>query len=229
MLPNLIPLYLYQGHPLPPPRHLYDYVLAEQGLIKRIEASFVTADHLLVPIAADLIGLHLAPYPRQGLQLKVPRLPGQLLAQVYHDARRDLSREVMYHCKFNHSRGWWVERAEATHQSAVRVSYRYDPRDIVLDLHSHQTMGAFFSQTDDDDEQGCRFYGVIGRLDQPRPELALRLGLFGHWIFNIPGLTLFDDLGPFVDKQIESGDRLDMEPALEQINEHWLTRWLKWR
>ena len=39
MLPDLIPLYLYQGRPLPPPRHLYDYVLAEQGLIKRIETS----------------------------------------------------------------------------------------------------------------------------------------------------------------------------------------------
>ena len=38
MLSSLIPLYLYQGHPLPPPMRLYDYVLAAQGLIKRIEA-----------------------------------------------------------------------------------------------------------------------------------------------------------------------------------------------
>ena len=36
---SLIPLYLYQGHTLPPPSHLYDYVLAAQGLLKRSDNS----------------------------------------------------------------------------------------------------------------------------------------------------------------------------------------------
>jgi hypothetical protein len=60
-------------------------------------------------------------------------------------------------------------------------------------------MPAFFSETDDRDERGGRLYGVIGRLDTTQPQLVLRQGLYGHWLHNIPGLTLFDDLGPFVD------------------------------
>ena len=38
-----------------------------------------------------------------------------------------------------------------------------------------------FSATDDGDEQGFRVYGVVGRLDTPAPEVALRLGIYGHF------------------------------------------------
>jgi hypothetical protein len=43
-------------------------------------------------------------------------------------------------------------------------------------------MPAFFSRTDDEDEQGLALYGVVGRLDRPEPEVALRAGAYGHWL-----------------------------------------------
>ena len=52
---------------------------------------------------------------------------------------------------------------------------------MVAEFHSHGTSRAFFSATDDRDEQGFRTYGVAGRLDTDRPELSLRVGVYGHF------------------------------------------------
>jgi hypothetical protein len=123
-----------------------------------------------------------------------------LLQETLADARRNLNLEFMYHFRFDPGgRGWFVTRPEQE-RSGARVGYlNRDPGGVVLDLHSHHTMPAFFSSTDDRDERGGRFYAVMGRLERPRPELILRLGAYGHWLDNIPALTLFDELGPFVD------------------------------
>ena len=68
---------------------------------------------------------------------------------------------------------------------------------VLLDLHSHGNMSAFWSQTDEGDEQGFRAYGVVGRLDT-QPEIRLRLGVYGYW-FPIPVGVLFDGTHPFID------------------------------
>ena len=52
---------------------------------------------------------------------------------------------------------------------------------MVAEFHSHGSARAFFSATDDRDEQGFRIYGVVGRLDAPLPELRLRVGVYGHF------------------------------------------------
>lgn len=195
-----IPLYLYQGYALPRPESLYDYVLDQAGVVKRVESRYASADKCLITFPEtnreSLTGLQLARYPLEPVQPKFPRIPGRLLLDLLADARQNLSREVMYHLRYHPTTGWRVTRPDQRgHWS--RVGYdEQDQHDIMLEIHSHNTLPAFFSTTDDRDEQGGRFYGVIGKLDQERPQLVLRLGLYGHWIPNIPGLTLFDDLGP---------------------------------
>ncbi len=47
---------------------------------------------------------------------------------------------------------------------------------LIADIHSHNSMGAFFSGTDNRDEKEARVYGVMGRLDQPWPEIKFRAG-----------------------------------------------------
>ena len=42
---------------------------------------------------------------------------------------------------------------------------------LVLETHSHNTMGAFFSGTDNNDEKSDRFFGVVGKLNQHSPEM----------------------------------------------------------
>jgi PRTRC genetic system protein A len=220
---NLIPLYLYLGHPMHRPERLYDYVLAEQGIIKRVETPYASADALLVPISEWLTGLHLQPYPLQPLRLKIPRIPGRLLMDVLADARTNIEIEFMYHFRFSPEQGWTVTRP-AQAQSWARVGYQHDPTGVVLDLHSHHVMPAFFSSTDDGDEQGGRFYAVMGHLDRPNPQLILRLGMYGHWLLNVPGAVLFDDLGPFVDTYIDEAALCQVQP-----DPGWLSRLLPWR
>ena len=66
---------------------------------------------------------------------------------------------------------------------------------------------------------------VMGHLDRSQPELVVRLGMYGTWLTNVPGLVLFDDLGPFVDGYVEAGDPYDMAAA-EQSGGGWLANLL---
>lgn len=104
--------------------------------------------------------------------------------------------EQMYH--FHHIGGAWQVAIPKQTATAARVTYRGgNEASIALDLHSHHEMGAYFSPTDDRDELGARFYAVIGRI-YSRPEIRLRLGLYGIFI-DLAATTLFEDLGPFCD------------------------------
>ena len=64
--------------------------------------------------------------------------------------------------------------------TASTLTYR-PPPGVVVEFHSHGRGRAFFSAIDDRDEQGFRIYGVVGKLDTSRPELSLRVGVYGHF------------------------------------------------
>ena len=67
-------------------------------------------------------------------------------------------------------------------QSGTGSSLSYQPPNgVIAEFHSHGSHRAFFSATDDGDEQGFRIYGVVGRLHDPLPELTLRVGIYGHF------------------------------------------------
>ena len=73
-------------------------------------------------------------------------------------------------------------RVVVPEQAGTSASLTYQPpAGVVAELHSHGRGRAFFSATDDADELGFRIYGVVGRLDTPRLELSLRVGVYGHF------------------------------------------------
>ncbi len=47
---------------------------------------------------------------------------------------------------------------------------------LIADIHSHNSMAAFFSGTDNRDEKEARIYGVMGRFDHSWPEIKFRAG-----------------------------------------------------
>jgi PRTRC genetic system protein A len=51
---------------------------------------------------------------------------------------------------------------------------------VVLDLHSHGHIGAFFSYQDNTDEKGLKLYGVVGKLNAT-PVVKLRVGVYGYF------------------------------------------------
>ena len=52
----------------------------------------------------------------------------------------------------------------------------------VADIHSHNSMPAFFSGTDDRDELATRAYIVVGCLDQDSPQIHARISVGGRFV-----------------------------------------------
>lgn len=182
---------------LPPLRGWYEYVVAASGLYIRSADAWVDA---LVPVAlsaSPLPGLALVqPYA----QLRVPRVPESWLAALVASAKRAMPAEAMYQLVPDalaiNSRGGWAAHRPPQRATPGRVTFA-DVTPAAVDVHSHHSMAAFFSGTDNQDEQGLRFYCVLGRLDT-RPEIAARVGVYGHTM-RVPALAVFDGLGPCVD------------------------------
>jgi PRTRC genetic system protein A len=199
-LPSPIKYYIADGSDLDTLPIPYDYVLDGAGVIKRVSNPHFLA-HTRVA-HGHVAGLPLLPV---GLTLRVPKIPARWLYRVLDHAAQAGNGggvlrpiEQMYH--FHYINGQWRVSLPKQQASAARVSYRGGSEaTVVLDLHSHHNMSAYFSRTDDEDEQGCRFYAVIGRI-YSRPEIRLRLGLYGDFI-ELPATELFDGLGPFMEAE----------------------------
>jgi hypothetical protein len=134
------------------------------------------------------------------------RLPGQLLAAMLAHARKACASirpdlpplqilmrpiEQQYHVCLEGAR----LRVRVPEQSATpgRVAYQMPEGVVLLDLHSHHGMAAYFSPTDDRDDTGLGVSAVIGRIFDDRAEIAVRLCCYGH-TQRIPALAIFDSL-----------------------------------
>ncbi|MFZ1398948.1 MAG: Mov34/MPN/PAD-1 family protein [Candidatus Promineifilaceae bacterium] len=209
MLDNLVTYHIHKQYPLPANDALaYQYVLAGNGVFVRAKTRFFKA---LLPITACTVrGL---PPLRAQFQLLVPRIPARLLDAILADARSARRsgggqpdnglNEVLYQFH-HHGRAVQVKKpAQQTTPISVTTTVA-DAASIICDLHSHGNMRAFFSQTDNADEQGARLYAVIGRLDS-EPEMRLRVGVYGYWLA-LPLTAVFTNNGSFKDLYQEKQD-----------------------
>jgi PRTRC genetic system protein A len=71
-----------------------------------------------------------------------------------------------------------------------------DHQSLVIDLHSHGNISAFFSETDNADDAGAvKFSGVFGNLDQDAPTVEFRLCVLGLYLpIKVPADKIFKDL-----------------------------------
>ncbi len=182
----------------------YEYVVAGNGLFVRAENDRLEA---CVPVAPAT--LHGLPGVEPFARLKVERVPCPLLWHLYSLACWAAPSEAMFQLVYDPDHldpvpagalrltPW---RIFAPDQVAGPASVLYEEQGRAdIDLHSHGMAGAFFSRTDDGDEQGLRFYAVIGNLGADRPTLRVRAGVYGHH-WPVPASTVFDGLGPFTDE-----------------------------
>ncbi|MCW5882142.1 MAG: hypothetical protein KIS91_14520 [Anaerolineae bacterium] len=155
----------------------YDYVVAADGLWVQAENGHLAAR---VPVAhCEVRGLA-ALHPV--FTLKHGRVPDALWAHIVDVAQAWAAegQEVLLTVRYTERLGYHlVVPRQAT--TATEVAYLPAP-DVVLEVHSHHRYDARFSPTDDDDEQRLAVYGVLGRLDQEQPEVALRVGVYGAFI-----------------------------------------------
>ena len=112
-------------------------------------------------------------------KFSLPPIPYSILAEIIAIFRADLGKENIVQIYWNKEKGYYLQQPdyEATKQ---RVRYLL-PRNrdvLVMTVHSHNTMKAFFSPIDDEDELYTGLFGVIGRLDR-NIDMTFRAGMEG--------------------------------------------------
>ena len=199
--------YLVARHGPPPRRGLaYDYVVAGDGLYVVADNQYLAAR---VPVARATVRGLPSLYP--SLTLQAGRLPQELWNRIVAVACARPEREVLLVVSLERS-GYQLLRPTQL-AGPTSVVYR-PPRDALLQIHSHGAYPAHFSQTDDADEQGFSLYGVVGRLGSERPEVALRVGVYGYFL-PVPWEAVFaGDRGPFRDVGFDGPDEGEDAGAL---------------
>ena len=151
----------------------YDYVLGSGGVYVQSESAHLVARVLVAPCqvrglapVAEKVALSHGPIPAQLFEVGLRWFQQAPDTERFFAVRWD---GQAYRLVFPEQAG-----------TATSLAYR-PPSGVVAEFHSHGSLSAFFSATDDRDEQGFRIYGVAGRLDTPRPELSLRVGVYGHF------------------------------------------------
>lgn len=163
------------------------YIPAQDGRVyemRRNEIGTFTAPSMHIAELEDI---------RAGFQMSLPRLPANLLTQIIAFFRRvcvDYGRDVeaLVNVLWDREKGEYVLHVPPQRIDKASVetdlSAQPDPSRYlhVMDVHSHNTMAARFSRTDDLDEQATRLYMVIGRLDRYYPDIRCRFACGGRHV-----------------------------------------------
>lgn len=171
-----------------------EYVVGADGIYLRAERSGMSVvGHLA---AAPVRGL--APV-RPTFTLAVPRVPG---SHLFHflvqsaKARDDNGNRIEALAYLAHSDGRWSIHYPDVIATATSVrpvdEYPEGYEEALVEIHSHHSMAARFSATDDEDEVGFRIYAVVGSLTSSCPELTVRLGVYGYF-FELPPDAVFEN------------------------------------
>src|SRR5512146_905487 len=161
---------------------LLGYVMHNSGISVEAENNFLRVKCLIA--WSDLIpGLGDVP---DEFVLKHERMPAYLVSRVIDDARRNIATEELYYCRALIP-GWSILKPRR-----IRTTISVRPTDldaaegVLLEIHSHNTMQAYFSGQDDKDEGGCfRLFAVLGFLQQEVAEIRMRVGIYNHF-WDIP-------------------------------------------
>lgn len=163
------------------------YIPAQDGKVyemRRNEIGTFTAPSLHIAELEDI---------QAGFQMSLPRLPSALLTQIIAFFRRvcvDYGRDVeaLVNVLWDREAGEYVLHVppQRIDKASVETDLSAQPNPErylhVMDVHSHNTMAACFSRTDDLDEQATRLYMVIGRLDRYYPDIRCRFACGGRHV-----------------------------------------------
>ena len=130
------------------------------------------------------------PLVETGFQPALPKIPMHILMFVLNFFKRLSERyevEALVHILYDTIHRKYTLRVPKQELTAVSVDsvMEEDYPDYlihVMDIHSHNTMPAKFSDTDDRDERATRLYAVAGRFDQVFPEITVRASCGGRFI-----------------------------------------------
>jgi PRTRC genetic system protein A len=160
------------------PGTLYEYVFAANG-------TFVHAKNEIMDVFMPLAIIREEGKMIRGLRTLEPRIrlpkrvPAMDLRYMTHVAQAASPNEILFY--FRWINGEWEMDVPPQRSGHAAVQPLEDSDYVPIEVHSHNTMPAFFSVTDNRDENGLRIYGVLGRVDQPVVDFKLRISIYGHY------------------------------------------------
>lgn len=194
--------YYLRSPELPPfqQTHFREYWTASNGVFVRAQRPGLSAVIPVVYMSIPIEGL----YPLESrVDLEYPPVSRAMVDELLQEsfATRDEQtlhlQEVLFYLRWIDGKWHWSKPDQDQQQARVTpiMLYEADLPAPISDLHSHNTMDAFFSQTDTADDYGFRLNAVWGKLDT-WPIILVRVGVYGHF-YPVQARRLFD-LPPFV-------------------------------
>ncbi len=142
---------------------------------------------------------------RAGFTPALPLIPQSLLQQIisffrcYMDENHEF--EALAHILWDKEQEEYTVHIPIQTVSKARVDadltkegYSEERYIHYADIHSHNSMEAKFSPTDDADEKATRLYIVVGRLDKFFPDITVRMSCGGTYLELEPG-TIIESVG----------------------------------
>jgi len=173
----------------PPPLQgaMFDYVVAADGVFVHAQRDGLGVCFRIAP--AEVRGLAKC---SELFAFALPKVPEELMSELCYRAEEWANGrlETLFHLVWTPvylwNEGWELIEPE---QARASTSCRPDEPCLsaeraIIEIHSHHTMPARFSGTDDADETGFRLYGVIGDLRRS-PSIRMRVGVYGYF-YEIP-------------------------------------------
>lgn len=171
------------------------FVPARDGKVYEIRNTEI--GKFITPTSGDLMLSEVKPGFTSGL----PLIPSDLMIKIFaffrHFVSEDCENEALLNIYWDKEEKQFV--AYAPEQTATKVSvdtkiderFNTDRYIHYMDIHSHNTMNAFFSRVDDMDEKATQLYSVIGRLDTHNPQIRTRISNGGKFL-NIDPAQVFE-------------------------------------
>lgn len=118
--------------------------------------------------------------------LSAQKIPGGLLCEIYWFFRKNPCKEAAAQIFYDDKTGMYElyfpkQRSNMCHVVFDRDMALEEEKVLVMDIHSHGRMDAFFSSVDNHDEKGTRLFLVLGKIDSTKPACKLRAGIAGHY------------------------------------------------
>jgi len=124
----------------------------------------------------------------EAMQFSFGKLPRTWVAQFFEQARELSPNECAAWVVWNQQTNEWklmmLEELSVGHSHVQsNLPTLEEGEHMVIDLHSHGLLGAFFSSTDNFDDRGeVKIAGVIGNLNKPEVTTSFRLCANGMFV-----------------------------------------------
>lgn len=118
--------------------------------------------------------------------LSAQKIPGRLFYEIFRFFRKNPCKEAAAQIFYDDSKGAYELHFPRQRAGACSVVFDRDmqleeEKVLVMDVHSHGRMDAFFSSVDNHDEKGTRLFLVLGKIDREMPAWRLRAGIAGNY------------------------------------------------